>query len=263
MSDVKENKSFVTAEYLKKIAQDAKQIKQKSYQLMQIEADSQVLDVGCGPATDTIAFSEFIGDKGRIVGIDNDPSMIEKANLELTKQKITKNIKHLVGDVQSLPFEDGEFDRVHAERLFQVLPKSVNPVQVFAEMNRVLKSGSRMVLVDADWASCSVDFSDNELERRLLSFFAFKMRPNGFAGRQLFGLLKNNAFEDVTVEVMPFIHRDFSETPFSDWLTKEALKNKIATKEELDHWNQELTNKTKNDAYLSYVNMVLVAGRKP
>jgi ubiquinone/menaquinone biosynthesis C-methylase UbiE len=263
MSDVKENKNYVTAEYLKKIAQDVKFIKEKATELLQLKADSVVLDVGCGPATDTIAYSGFISDKGKIVGIDNDPAMIEKANQELAKQQVTKNVKHLVGDVRALPFKDGEFNRIHAERLFQVLPQSINPKNVFAEMNRVLQSGGRMVLADADWASASVDFSDNKLERRLLDFFAVRMRPNGFAGRQLFGFLKAHNYSDVTVEVFPFIHRDFSETAFSSWLTQEALNNKVASEQELDTWNQELTSKTSGGSYLSYVNMVMVAGTKP
>lgn len=261
MSEVKENKAFVTSEYLKKVAEDAKLIKKKSYELMEIHADSQVLDVGCGPATDTIALSKYIGAKGRIVGIDNDPQMIKTANLELTQNKITKNVKHIQGDAKSLPFTDNEFDRVHAERLFQVFPKSDDAL-VFAEMNRVLRSNGRMVIADADWGSVSINFSDNALERKLTTFFAAKMRPNGFAGRELMELLKNNNFGEIIVEVIPFVTRDFSKTPFGDWLTTEALKNKIATQKELYQWNQELTKKTDEATFFSYVNMVIVAGRK-
>ncbi len=262
MSEVKENKGFVTPEYLKKVAEDAKFIKKKSYELMELQSDSQVLDVGCGPAIDTIELSNYIGANGRIVGIDNDPLMIEKANFELKQHNITKQVQHLLCDVQSLPFDDNEFDRVHAERLFQVLPRSVNATHVFSEINRVLKSKGRMVLVDADWGSASVNFSDNELERILLKFFATKMRPNGFAGRQLLELLKDHNYENVTIEVVPFITRDFKQTPFSDWLTKEALKNKIASERMLDQWNKELAKKTSEGTFLSYINMVLVAGRK-
>jgi ubiquinone/menaquinone biosynthesis C-methylase UbiE len=262
MTDVKENKGFVSADYLKKVAQDAKQIKLRSYRLMQIQANSQVLDVGCGPATDTIALSEYIGEGGRIVGVDNDPEMIEKANLEVKQQGLTKRIQHIQANAQSLPFADGEFDRVHAERLFQVLPKSVNSKVVFAEMNRVLASNGKILLADADWGTASVNFSDNELERRLLAFFATRLRPNGFAGRQLFELLKNSGFDDLTIEVIPFLTRDFSETPFCEWLPNEALKNGIATQKEIGNWKAELTQKTEQGNYLSYVNMIIVCGTK-
>ncbi len=261
MTEVKENNAYVTAEYLKKRAQDVKQIKTRSYELMQIQPDSKILDVGCGPAIDTIPLSQYIGEGGRVVGVDNDLAMIEKANQEAKAHNITQRIQHIEANAHQLPFADGEFDRVHAERLFQVLPKA-DEAAVFGELNRVLRSGGRIVLVDTDWASASVNFSDPELERRLINFFGAKMRPNGFAGRELFGLIKDNGYTDLAVEVIPFITWDFSETPFCDWLPAEALKAGVATKEELKNWRGELTEKTAFGAYFSYVNIVIVAATK-
>ncbi len=262
MAEVKENKHYVSADYLKKQAQASKNIKTRSYQLMQIATDSQVLDVGCGPATDTIALSDYIGKGGRIVGVDNDPQMIQKANQTIKEQNITKNIQHQVGDAKKLPFADGEFDRVHAERLFQVLPKADGQT-VFSELNRVLKSGGRMVLVDTDWASASVCFSDASLERRLINFFGTKMRPNGFAGRDLLALLKSGGYVDVAVEVVPYVTREFSETFFGEWLRAEALKSQAATQQELDRWATELTQKSAEGTYFSCVNIIIAAATKP
>jgi ubiquinone/menaquinone biosynthesis C-methylase UbiE len=261
MSEVKENKGYVSAEYLKKVAKDAKEIKTRSYQLLQIQADSQVLDVGCGPAIDTIVLSEYIDERGRIVGVDNDPAMIEKANLEVKKRNITKRVQHVEGNANSLPFADEEFDRIHAERLFQVLPK-LSADSVFSEMNRVLKKDGIIVIADADWGTASVNFSDNELERRLLAFFTTRLRPNGFAGRQLFEFLKNGGYSDIRIEIIPFVTRDFSETPFCEWLPIEALKNGVAIQKEIALWKAELTEKTTQGTYLSYVNMVVVCGTK-
>ncbi len=228
---------------------------------MEIEADSQVLDVGCGPAIDTIALSEYIGDEGRIVGVDNDPEMVKKADAQLAESKVTKNVKHIQADVFSLPFGEGEFDRVHAERLFQVLPKSEAPT-VLAEISRVLRTGGRLVVVDTDWGSVSVNFSDIALERRLMSFFATQMRPNGFAGRELLQLFHDYGYVDLVVEVYPYVLRDFSETPFDDWLCTEAAKSKVASEEELSKWRSELTQKTKQGTFLYHVDMIVVAGTK-
>jgi hypothetical protein len=75
-------------------------------------------------------------------------------------------------------------------------------------------------------------------------------------------MLKENDFGEVTVGVMPFITRDFVDTPFGSWLTTEGLKNKVATKKELDLWNEELTKKTAQGAFLSYVDITIVAGKK-
>jgi len=38
-----------------------------------------VLDLGCGPGTDTLALAERVGSDGMVVGIDRDPAMLKEA----------------------------------------------------------------------------------------------------------------------------------------------------------------------------------------
>lgn len=228
---------------------------------MQIRADSQVLDVGCGPAIDTIPLSEFIGAEGRIVGVDNDPEMLEAANQELIEHKIKKNVKHTLGNIFSLPFQDGEFDRVHAERLFQVFPKK-SADQIFKELNRVLRSDGRIVLVDMDLATLSVNFSSDLFERKLVNHFELKMRPNGFAGRQLVDILKKNNYKDVSVELIHHSLGNLTRSYFLNWIISGALDAKIVNREEADRWNQELTRKVEEGTFLAYLTNVLVSGTK-
>jgi ubiquinone/menaquinone biosynthesis C-methylase UbiE len=254
--------NFVNVEWLKNLAQETKYIKQRSYQLMQIQPNSQILDVGCGPAIDTMPLSEFIGNTGRIVGVDYDPDMIDAANEQLLKSKTKKNIKHVIGDVFSLPFDDGEFDRVHLERFFQVFQKK-SAEQIFGELNRVLAKNGKIVVVDMDMASLSVDFSDDEFERKLINHFALKMRPNGFAGRQLLDILKKNHYNDVKVELMHHSFGELTRSYFLNWITSGALGAKIIAQEEVDCWNEEQTRKIKDGTFLAYITNILVSGTKP
>lgn len=254
-------KNFVNIEWLNNLAQETKHIKLRSYELMQIQPNSQVLDVGCGPAVDTIPLSEYIGAEGRIVGVDYDPQMIEAANQELKKSKITKKVQHIQGNVFSLPFHDGEFDRIHLERLFQVFPKT-KVGQIFSELDRVLKSNGRIVMVDMDIASLSVNFCDDEFERKVINHFTLKMRPNGLAGRQLVDILRKNHYKDVSVEL---IHHQFGRLTGSywfNWIISGALEAKIIRQEEADSWNQELKRRIAEGSFLAYVTNVLVSGKK-
>ncbi len=116
--------------------------------------------------------------------------------------------------------------------------------------------------MDTDWTSVSVNFSNLELERRLISFFGSRMRPNGLAGRQLLGMVQQGDFVDVQVKVMSIIIRDFADTPFGDWLTTEATKAKVATPEEMVQWRTELEQKTAQQAFLFHVGTVIVAAKK-
>ena len=255
-------KNFVNIEWLKNLAEETKHIKQRSYDLLQVQPDSQVLDVGCGPAVDTIPLSGYIGDKGRIVGVDYDPVMVEAADQELAKTKISKRVQHIQGNVFALPFQDGEFDRVHLERFFQVFPKD-SADQIFAELNRVLKKNGRIVIVDMDMATLSVNFGDNEFERKLINYFGLKMRPNGYAGRQLIEILRNNDYKEVSVELMPHSFGNLTRKYFMNWIITGALDSKFVTQNQADNWKHELDSRVKEGTFLAYITNVLVTGLKP
>ncbi|MCW4030720.1 MAG: methyltransferase domain-containing protein [Candidatus Bathyarchaeota archaeon] len=258
MQNTKENKSYVTAQFLKKRAREEDVVNQESYRMLQLQQGMQVLEVGCGPGTSTDMFSGSVGIGGFVVDVDCDPIMIQQANIS---SKQYSNVVCMVGDAHKLPFEDGKFDRVYAKRLFQVLPPASSPFLI-AELQRVLKPGGFLVLVDTDWTSVGVNFSDLELERRLTSFFRDRMRPNGLAGRQLLELTRQGGFLDGQVKVLSIVIRDFSETPFSDWLVTEALKAKVATTQEMDRWCSELEEKTAQQAFFFHVGTVIVAAKR-
>ncbi|MCL5949998.1 MAG: methyltransferase domain-containing protein [Candidatus Bathyarchaeota archaeon] len=258
MQNAKENKSYVTAEYLKKRAHDEDAVNQESYRMLHVEAGMQVLELGCGPGTAVPSFSEAAGSDGLVVGVDCDSKMIQQAK---TTSKTYPNVTKLVGDAHRLPFEVNTFDRVYAKRLFQVLPPS-SASQLFGEMQRVLKPGGILLMVDTDWTSVAVNYSDLEVERRLMGFFRDYMRPNGLAGRQLLGLTQQGCFTYVAVKVMQIIIRDFNETPFNNWLIGEALKAKIATVPELEKWRSELEQKTAQQTFLFHVGTILVSAKK-
>jgi SAM-dependent methyltransferase len=184
--------------------------------------------------------------------------MIRQAH---TTSKLYANVVQMLGDAHRLPFGEGKFDRVYAKRLFQVLPPASAPI-LLGEMQRVLKPGGILVLVDTDWTSVAVNYSDLELERRLTGFFRDHVRPNGLAGRQLLELTQQYRFLGVEAKVMSIVIRDFADTPFGDWLISEALKAKVATQQEMLNWRSELEEKTAKQAFLFHVGTVLVSAKK-
>lgn len=248
----------VDSEYLRESAKRVEKVKQTSYEMMQLKAGMKVLDIGCGPGIDVRKIAELIGDNGQVIGIDNDEKMIADA----VQEAGSSNIQFIKADICSLPFEDNCFDAVRAERLFQVLPRTIIFNEVLEEIIRVTKENGVIVLVDSDWGTASVNYEDAELTNRLLHFFATECRPHGYAGRQFYELMKKHGLAVEQVEALPVYMFDFSETPFEKWLTREALEKNIATKEEMKQWNKELYRKTENQEFFSLVNMILVSGRK-
>jgi ubiquinone/menaquinone biosynthesis C-methylase UbiE len=253
---------YVSADYLRRVAELGKQIKQRSYERMAISPGNHVLDVGCGPGIDTVALGQLVGPHGHVIGIDIDEEMLQQADAAAQDAQLDTVVQHRQADVAALPFEQGSFDACHAERLFQVLPATYDRHAVFAEMVRVVRPGGRVVVADTDWATASVDYSDAALERRLINFFASQLRPNGYAGRQLFDMYQQHNLRDIHIEHFPMVQTDFNQSPFGNWLVGEALAAGVANQAELDSWKSELTARHESGRFYWSVNLVLVSGVK-
>ena len=245
----------VTAAYLKRVAEKAKALKTLSHQLMHIQPGSLVLDVGCGPAVDTLSLQQQVGHQGLAVGVDLDTGMLFEA---LKLQPATHAPAYVQAGVPQLPFKTGAFGAVRAERLLQVLPATIDLQAVVAEIARITKPGGRVVLVDTDWGSLSFASNNNALERMLCQFFASELRPNGFAGRDLLRFAKLPNLKEIELNVQPIVHRSLDQLPLN-WLVKEAKARNLAAHEAIDSWQQSLQLAQDRGEFMATVNMVILA----
>jgi hypothetical protein len=61
---------------------------------------------------------------------------------------------------------------------------------------------------------------------------------------------------------MPMVHADLSQSPYGEWLPRDAVAAGIATAAEAGRWRDELKEHEQRGEYFSSVNMVIVAGRR-
>ena len=85
---------YVGPKYLQTLAQEIKPLKERSYELMHLQTGHRVLDVGCGPGTDTIPLGRLVGSAGEVIGIDIDHQMIEIANKNTKETNIADWVIH-------------------------------------------------------------------------------------------------------------------------------------------------------------------------
>jgi len=233
-------KGSVDSEYLQLVAGIVTQHKQRTYALMRIEIGHKVLDVGCGPGTDTIPLAQLVGAAGQVVGADHDVAMIAEADQRSEEAGVSAWVKHRHADAVSLPFESGYFDSSRSERLFQHLS---SPERALSEMVRVTKSGGWIVVLDTDWSTMSVDTAEVEIEQRLKRFWTEQSLHNGFAGRQLYRPLKQQRLKDVSVEMCPICVTDYGvhrRGASLDKVERDALPAGIVTGDELQRWHASL-----------------------
>src|SRR5262249_8230525 len=170
-------KGYVDAAYLDLHKVLLGRAKQASYALLDLAPGHRVLDLGCGPATDTLALGRLVGESGEVVGIDHDAEMVAEATRRAAAAGLDAWVKHRQAEATRRPLESEVFDAARSERVLQHL---LDPEGALAEMVRVTKPGRPIVVSDPDWGTLSIDTPEVELERRLARFLVDRCMNNPF-----------------------------------------------------------------------------------
>jgi ubiquinone/menaquinone biosynthesis C-methylase UbiE len=256
-------KGYVYSENLQAWADTLSADKQRTYECMHLQPGDRVLDVGCGLGIDTLRLAQLVGPTGQVVGVDADAAMVAEANQRAVQAGVSAWCHHDQGDALALPFPTGTFTACRSERLFQHL---VNPAGALAEMVRVIRPGGWVVVLDTDWGTRSIDTEEIDIERRLARFETEHMNHNGYAGRQLYRLFRQQQLVDIVLEMRP-VHS--TSYPFirqgmqMEDCEAKALAAGVVTTEELQCWRRSLAQADAAGVFFCSLLMTLVAGRKP
>lgn len=256
-------KGYVDTQYLQITAALLQDFKQRSYEWMQIQPGHVVLDVGCGPASDTVALARLVGSSGQVCGVDYDPEMIVEADYHAMQAGVNSWVNHQQGSTDELPYPSNHFDSCRSERVFQHLK---NPERALEEMVRVTKPGGRIVVWDADWGTLTIDTDEVETERKLVRIMAEITVNNGYSGRQLYRMFKKKSLTGVVFEAntMFFDRYELLRTIVGfDYVESRALAMGEVTQQELDRWHKSLEESDREGCFFGSVNGILISGEKP
>ena len=130
-----------------------------------ITADSKVIDLGCGLGIHSLALARRFG--CRVSGVDLCEGNLRVANESLLESGLQALVRFHLGDIQSLPFSDAEFDIAWCrDVLIHVPDLSV----AFAQCARVLVPGGTMI-VYSTFATRLFSAVDREIVCAALNIF--------------------------------------------------------------------------------------------
>lgn len=137
------------------------ELTKRTAEIAELREGSKVLDVSSGRGTQSIYYAETFG--ADVIGIDISEEMVRTATQAAEQAGLTHRANFMVGDSQSLPFEDGYFDAVINECAVGIPDDSQ---KVLDEMVRVTKPDGKIVIHESTWQKQIPDNEKDELAER-------------------------------------------------------------------------------------------------
>lgn len=112
--------------------------------LASLKEGERVLDLGSGAGFDCFLASKKVGAKGKVIGVDMTPEMLDKARANAAKGKYA-NVEFRLGEIENLPVADNSVDVIISNCVINLAP---NKKRVFEEAFRVLAPKGRVMVSD-------------------------------------------------------------------------------------------------------------------
>lgn len=154
-----------------------------------IKEGDTVLDLGSGAGFDSFLAAGKVGPKGRVIGVDMTPEMIEKAKENASKGNFS-NVEFRLGELENLPVADDSVDVIISNCVVNLVPDKKT---AFKEAFRVLKPGGRLMVSDIVLKRALPDFVMKSID-------AYVGCISGAALKEIYlEAIKSAGFDDVTV----------------------------------------------------------------
>ncbi len=199
--------------------------------LASLKEGETILDLGSGAGFDCFLAANKVGKKGRVIGIDMTPEMIEKARENAKKGKY-ENVEFRLGEIENLPAADNSVDAIISNCVINLAP---DKRRVFMEAFRVLKPGGRVMISDIVLLKELPDFIKNSIEAYIGCVSGAIMRDEYIeaikaAGFQEVRIIDETSFPSESMDNDPTVRAIIENFNISPEKVKEVASSVISIK---------------------------------
>ena len=234
-------------------------VNHKLNEVMAGKPGERLLEVGSGSGVLCRMVAASIRPSGFITGLDISPEMSTEAYRYARSMGTPSGIVFHVGSAECLPYPEGNFDGAFAAR---ILLHVSNPDQVLGEMARVVKPGGRIVVMDWDYETVTVDHPDRELSRRILNWRTDHHGEENWSGRTLWRRMCTTGLHDISVHPYTAVanHESDSLTQSLFRAAKSACDEGVISSIQQDAWMLELQERIRSGVFFASITYFIVKG---
>ncbi len=156
---------------------------------LKLKGKETIVDAGCGTGSLICKIQEKFNHKGRIIGFDITPAMLDIAELKVTEQRFNKNLQLELAHCEHFTAQNNSVDVLISSSVLHHLP---HPEQALHEFHRVLKKNGRLLLLDL----CT-DFHSMKVYDLVARAF-HKAHHKAYSSAEMQTLLKQHKFKVVS-----------------------------------------------------------------
>jgi ubiquinone/menaquinone biosynthesis C-methylase UbiE len=182
-------------------------------------AGSVVLEVGCGVGAQTVTLAKR-SPHARFTSIDVSTASLAEARKKTDAAGVT-NVQFRQADIFALPFAPESFDHVF---ICFVLEHLSRPVEALVILNRLLRPGGTMTVIEGDHGSAYFHPDSSAAHKAIQCLVELQRLAGGNAliGRQLYPLMVEAGLQ--AVHVSPRVaYVDSSRTDLVEGITKKTF----------------------------------------
>lgn len=225
---------------------------------------SLVLEAGCGTGAQTVIITSQNPDC-RFYSIDISPLSLDTARDRLKSMSDnakSDQVTFELADIHNLPYEDGMFDHIFICFVLEHLPDQVKALH---ELNRVLRPGGTVMVIEGDHGSVFFYPPSQAAMEAVQTQIDLQRRAGGDAciGRRLYPLLATAGFSDLQVSPrmvyvdssLPGLVDGFTRKTFTamiEGIKDEAVYTGLITKERFEEGINDLYRTCEADGTFCY-----------